>query len=100
MTAPSGETCGGGVEPLDVLTFDEESALGAIREIVNAIRAGGRAAQVKEVEKAVMAVGGTVFIGADAGGSKIYGLSGARFSLSADSGSDGAIILSFIPAAR
>jgi hypothetical protein len=99
MTAPSGESCGGGVEPLDVLTFDEESALGTIREIVNAIRAGGRAAQVEEVEKAVMAAGGTVFVEADGAASRICGLSGARFSLSADFGS-GAIILSFVPAAR
>jgi hypothetical protein len=100
MTAPLGEACGCRVEPVDVLTLDEESALGTIREIVSGIRAGGRPAQMEEVEKAVMAAGGTVLVDTDAGGSRIYGLSGARFSLSADSVSGGAILLSFVPAAR
>jgi hypothetical protein len=100
VTAPIGEAGGNRAEQADLLTFDEENALGTIREIVGGVRAGGRAAPMEEVEKAVVAAGGMVLNKTDGAGSRIYGLSGARFSLSADSGPGGAIILSFLPAAR
>jgi hypothetical protein len=100
MTAPFGEVSGGRAEPVDVLTFDEEGALGRIREIVSGMRSMGSAPQLEEVEKAVTAAGGAVLTDAGEAGSRIYGLSGARFSLSADPGSGGAILLSFVPAPR
>ena len=99
MTAPLGEACGGPAEPVDVLTFEEENALGTIREIVSGIRAGGRSAPMDEVEMAVIAAGGMVLVEADEAGVRICGLSGVRFSVANDSGS-GAILVSFLPASR
>jgi len=100
MTAPFGEARTGCDEPADVLSFDEESALKAIREIVGGIRAKGRAPLVEDVEEAVVSIGGTASAETDRAGSKIYGLRGARFSLSSDTGSGGAIRLSFLPVVR
>jgi hypothetical protein len=99
MTAPSCEARGRSVEPVDMLTFDEENALGTIREIVSGIRARGRAAPIDEVEKALIAAGGMVLVEADEAGDRICGLSGARFSLATDSAT-GAIRLNFLSAAR
>jgi hypothetical protein len=100
MTAPLGGARGACDEPIDVLTLDEESALKSIREIVGVIRANGLAVLVEDIEGAFVSIGGTVSTEKDEAGSKIYGLRGARFSLSADTGSGGAIQLSFLPVAR
>jgi hypothetical protein len=100
MTAPFVEACKACDEPVDVLTIDEEGVLSSIREIVSGIRAGSRAIGLEDVEGAVISIGGSVSTEPDRGAYKIYELRGARFSLSADSGSGGAIQLSFIPAVR
>lgn len=100
MTAPSVETRGACEEPVDVLTFAEESALKSVREIVSGIRAKSRAIGVEDVEGEVISIGGTVSTETDKGGFKVYELRGARFSLTAGSGPGGAIHLSFIPAVR
>jgi|HubBroStandDraft_1064217.scaffolds.fasta_scaffold90156_3 hypothetical protein len=95
MTGPESKTQAGGVAAEEVLTFDEENVLSSIREVVTGIRALGPPVEVKDVEEAVVLLGGSASSETDNAGFRIFNLRGARFSLRPALGSPGAIEISF-----
>lgn len=98
-TAESG-ALGSLADAWDVLTVEEESVLSSIRSIVVGLRSRTVGVELQDVERALIAAGGSPVRGNAMPGINAFVLRGSCFSIASASGSAGLIEVNFIRASR
>jgi hypothetical protein len=87
----------GDTDRFDVLTWDEESALCAVREVVGAIRGRGAVADIESVARSMIDAGASHAGDGALADFRMFRFRGAVFSLAIDPHPGGGIEVNFDP---